>query len=201
MRLLSAGLWAGPVQMCAGRAVTSDRVDSLQRSGVPRRRTCGLGSTSGPRGFTLVELLIVMGVIGLLATMLVPLAELNVQRERERELKIALWQIRDAIDEYHRFARTNSGGVNATPTGSNYPASLAVLATGVTDPRIPGRVVYFLRRIPRDPFADPGLPPEKTWVLRSYLSSAENPQPGADVFDVRSASTRVGLNGVPLKDW
>ena len=150
-------------------------------------------------GFTLVELLVVMAVLGVLSALLMPLAELNVQRDREKELKQALWQIRDAIDAYHRAA---SGGAVAVAAGeSNYPPNLQALVQGAPDPRNPGRMQYFLRRIPRDPFSDPALPPEATWALRSYLSPPESPQAGRDVYDVASRSVRLGLNGIALKDW
>lgn len=150
-------------------------------------------------GFTLVELLVVMALLGVLGTMVMPLAEITVQRERERELKRALWQIRDAIDAYQRAAK--SGGI-AVPQGTpTYPASLTALVEGIADVRNPGQKLYFLRRIPRDPFAAAELSAEASWALRSYQSSPEQPQPGADVYDVASRSSRVGLNGVPLKDW
>jgi general secretion pathway protein G len=156
------------------------------------RQTCG---------YTLVELLVVMAMLGVLALMLMPLTEISLQRERERELKAALWQIRDAIDNYHRFAAAAASLPGANPAEPTYPPNLLALTQGVADPRNPGRVLYFLRRVPRDPFADPTLPAEQTWALRSYLSPADRPQPGPDVYDVASRSTRVGLNGVPLKDW
>lgn len=152
-----------------------------------------------PRGFTLIELLVVMAVMGVLAALVMPLAELSVQRDRERELKRALWEIRDAIDAYHRAA--SAGAVVLAPGDSLYPPDLPALTQGVSDPRQPGRVQYFLRRVPRDPFADPSLPAEATWALRSYLSPPDRPQPGPDVYDVASRSQGVGLNGVPLKDW
>ncbi len=151
------------------------------------------------RGFTLIELLVVMAVMGVLTALIMPLAELTVQRDRERELKQALWQIRDAIDAYHRAA--SAGAVVVAPGDSTYPPSLLALTQGVSDPRQPGRLQFFLRRVPRDPFADPSLPAEATWALRSYLSPPDKPQPGPDVYDVASRSPRMGLNGVALKDW
>lgn len=150
-------------------------------------------------GFSLIELLVVMAVLGILAMAIMPMAELNLQRDRERELKQALWQIRDAIDAYQRAAK--AGELGAAGAESGYPPSLQALVQGATDTRGSGAQRYFLRRIPRDPFADPSLPAEATWALRSYQSPPERPQPGADVYDVASKSDRVGLNGIPLKDW
>lgn len=151
------------------------------------------------RGYTLVELLVVMAVLGILAAMLLPLSELSVQRERERELKRALWQIRDAIDAYHQAALNGVIPLGGLLTG--YPPNLQALVAGVKYSKNGGGVVYFLRQLPRDPFADPALTAEQTWAVRSYKSPPEQPAPGDDVFDVASRSTLVGLNGVPLKNW
>lgn len=150
------------------------------------------------RGYTLVELLVVLAVLGTLAGMLLPLAEITVQRDREAELKRALWEIRDALDAYKRASDLAAGG--AWTASSGYPPSLEALTQGAADPR-GGRRIYFLRRIPRDPFADPTLPPALTWGLRGYDSPPEAPRPGADVYDVYSKSTKQALNGTPLGSW
>lgn len=148
------------------------------------------------RGFSLIELLVVMAILGVLAAAVLPLAEVNLQRQREKELKRALWEIRDAIDAYKRTMDLQASADGA----SRYPPSLEALVSGIPDRRSGGQV-YFLRRIPRDPFAPADVPAEKTWALRSYQSPPERPEPGADVYDVSSRSQAVGLNGVPLKDW
>lgn len=147
-------------------------------------------------GFSLIELLVVMTILGVLAAAVLPLAEMGVQRERERELKRSLWEIRDAIDAYKRAADV----AGSSPGDTHYPPSLDALTSGLPDVKT-GRTLYFLRRIPRDPFAPADVPAAKTWGLRSYQSSADKPEPGADVYDVYSRSDRVGLNGVPLKEW
>lgn len=155
------------------------------------------GVTAACRGFSLVELLVVMAILGVLSAAVLPLAEVTLQRERERELKHALWEIRDAIDAYKRAA----DAAGAATGGSHYPPSLDVLVAGVPDPRMPGQATYFLRRIPRDPFAPSALAPAQSWGLRSYQSPPDKPEAGADVYDVYSRSDLIGLNGVPLKDW
>jgi general secretion pathway protein G len=151
------------------------------------------------RGFSLIELLVVMAVLGVLAAAVMPLAEVTLQRQRERELKHALWEIRDAIDAYKR---ASDGGTVARPAdGSGYPPNLQALVQGTPNARNAGERLYFLRRIPSDPFAPPGVAPEQSWGLRSYQSPPDRPEPGSDVYDVYSRSAAVGLNGVPLKDW
>jgi general secretion pathway protein G len=150
-------------------------------------------------GFTLIELLVVMAVLGILALAVLPLAEITVQRDKEKELKRALWEIRDAIDAYRQSA--DEGAVPRLANGSKYPPNLAALVKGVPDAKTSGQTLYFLRRIPRDPFANETLPAEATWGLRSYQSSSDHPAPGDDVYDVYSRADVVGLNGIPVRQW
>lgn len=164
---------------------------ALVRLGRSARRHAGAG-------YTLIEMMVVMALLSVLAAAVLPLAEVSQQRQKERELRRALWEIRDAIDAYKRAHDARE--FRDAPHRIGYPASLQALVDGMPAASGQGRV-RFLRRIPRDPFADPSLPAAETWALRSYASSADRPEPGADVYDVRSRSSRVGLNGIPVAQW
>lgn len=157
-----------------------------------------IGRIGRARGFTLVEMLIVVSIMGILAMMVVPMAEVAATRDKEKSLRQGLWQIRQAIDQYKRAV--DEGRIAAT-TPSGYPASLLDLTRGVPDQRNGGARIYFLRRLPVDPFVAAPAAPEQGWGLRSYESPGDAPRPGADVFDVFSLSTRAGLNGVPVAKW
>ncbi|MCX7056773.1 MAG: type II secretion system protein [Proteobacteria bacterium] len=154
------------------------------------------------RGFTLIELMITVAIIGLLALGAAPLAKVGLQRAKETQLRSALREIRSAIDAYKEAGDT--GRIKKEVDKSGYPPSLEVLAAGVEDIKSPdhAKMIYFLRRIPRDPLNPDGtLPPERTWALRSYASPPDSPQPGDDVYDVYSQSPRVGLDGTPYRSW
>ena len=154
------------------------------------------------RGFTIIELVITVGIISLLATAVVPSAQLIYQRERESELRTSLRTIRGAIDAYKQASDT--GRIKKELDKTGYPPDLQSLVDGVADASNakPDAKIYFLRSLPRDPFwPDATTPAAATWGLRSYASPLDDPQPGDDVYDVHSRSSRIGLNGVPYHDW
>ena len=152
-------------------------------------------------GFTLIELLVTLAILGVLASMTVPVAQVMRQREREQELRLALHEIRDAIDAYKAASKEGRVAKEAGTTG--YPPSLDVLVDGVPDQSDPkGHKMYFLRHIPRDPMNnDSGLDDAATWGKRCYASGADDPQEGDDVYDVYSTSKGVGLNGIAYRNW
>ncbi|MET0264256.1 MAG: prepilin-type N-terminal cleavage/methylation domain-containing protein [Duganella sp.] len=153
------------------------------------------------RGFSLIELLAAAAILGILATVAVPVLKTTMQRQKEHDLRIALQDIRRAIDAYKA---ASAAGRITVPTGaSGYPPSLTDLSEGVTDPNAPaGPKQYFLRRVPRDPFfADRSVAAHATWGLRSFESPPDKPMPGNDVFDVYSLADGKGLNGVPYGEW
>lgn len=153
------------------------------------------------RGFTLIELVITVSIIGLLATVAMPLAKMATQRAKEAELRSALRDIRTGIDAYKRAAE--EGRVEVAADASGYPVSLDLLVNGIEDLRNPEKPkIYFMRRLPRDPlYPDSSAPAAQTWGLRSYNSPPADPQPGEDVYDVHSLSKGVGLNGTPYREW
>jgi general secretion pathway protein G len=157
--------------------------------------------TRARRGFTLIELLVTLAILGVLASAVVPLAELAVKRSKERELHAALREIRGALDEYKRAF--DEGRIPKKADESGYPPSLEVLVHGMSNEKDPRKAkIYFLRRIPRDPFStEPATPPARTWGERSYASPPDAPAAGNDVFDVYSLSEGVGLNGIPYRQW
>jgi general secretion pathway protein G len=153
------------------------------------------------RGFTLIELVITLAIVGLMASAAMPLAQLVAKREKESELRSALREIRTAIDAYKLASDT--GHMKVELGASGYPPDLKSLYAGVEDAASEKRVMlYFLRRVPRDPFFPDGrVPAEETWGLRSYASPPDDPQPGDDLYDVYSLATGEGLNGVHYHDW
>ena len=153
-------------------------------------------------GFSLIELVVTVAIVAVLASAVVPLAEVSMQRSKEQELRLALRQIRTALDAYKEAV--DEGRVARELMQSGYPPTLQVLVDGVPDATSPDgkSQIYFMRRIPRDPlFTDPTQPDEETWGKRSYESSEDAPEAGDDVFDVYSQAPGTGLNGIPYRRW
>lgn len=177
----------GPVGLCNSLMATPPLAFDHDGKCRSRRRRM--------RGFTLIELMITVAIVGLLASVALPLAEMSVKRGKEADLRIALREVRQAIDAYKR---AGDEGLIAKPAEkSGYPPALKVLVEGVENQRDPkdGRV-YFLRRVPVDPMTG-----KREWGVRSYASPPDQPQKGDDVFDVYSLSEDTGLNGIRYKDW
>lgn len=151
-------------------------------------------------GFTLIEMLVTVAIVAILATMAMPLSELSQQRIKEQELRQDLREIRTAIDAYKQAV--DEGHIMKSLDQSGYPPSLSVLAKGVDDAKSPvTKKIYFLRRVPMDPFAENAANAESSWGKRSYDSPPDAPREGKDVYDVYSLSGRAGLNGMPYREW
>ncbi|MES2321443.1 MAG: type II secretion system protein [Pseudomonadota bacterium] len=156
---------------------------------------------AGRSGFTIVEMLVTIVIISVLASAVMPMAELTLRRNKEQDLRRALLQIREALDAYKEAS--DKGHIVRQVGESGFPPTLATLANGVIDAKSQnGAKLYFLRRIPRDPLnQDTSLPAEDTWGKRSYESSAIDPKEGRDVYDIYSLDVRTGMNGIEYKQW
>jgi general secretion pathway protein G len=151
-------------------------------------------------GFTLMELLVTVVIVSILASVALPLSALSAQRSKEEQLRQNLREIRIAIDAYKQAA--DEGRVARSLDQSGYPPTLTVLAAGAVDTKSPSsKKIFFLRRIPKDPFADNEVDADTSWGKRSYDSLPENPRYDKDVYDIYSLSPLIGLNGVPYREW
>jgi general secretion pathway protein G len=151
------------------------------------------GRSAGPhRGFTLLELIIATSILVVLSTMAVPMARLTIQREKERQLRFDLWEMRDAVDRYKDAA--DRGGFQIKVDSQGYPPDLETLVKGVD---VNGKKVRFLRQIPVDPMTG-----TTEWGLRSMQDDPDSDSwGGQSVFDVYTKSGGTGLDGTKYKDW
>ena len=145
------------------------------------------------RGFTLLELIVASTILSILTLMAIPLARVTIQREKEKELRTALWEMRDAIDRYKDAADRNMFQTKVDSGG--YPPDLETLVKGVEAQG--GKKIRFLRSIPMDPMTK-----SKEWGLRSMQDDPDSDSwGGQSVFDVYTKSQGTGLDGTKYKDW
>jgi general secretion pathway protein G len=147
-------------------------------------------------GLSLVELIVAFTILTLLTTMALPVAKYKVRRERERELRWALREIRTAIDKY-KDAK-DAGKLGPAEMGTeNYPKTLEVLVEGE---KLAGQVegkMRFLRRIPKDPMTN-----SYDWGKRSLQDDPKSSNwGGQNVFDVFTKSMDKAGDGTPYSEW
>ena len=167
------------------------------------RRSARHASLSSSRGLTLVELLVTLDILSILAAAALPYAEVTLRREKELELRRALREVRGAIDAFAEDWRAGRiSRTSAAASEDGYPRSLAVLVEGADTGDAKGTRRKYLRRVPRDPFADAARSPAEQWLLRGYQDASDTIVWGArDVYDVRSASEGTALDGSHYRDW
>ncbi len=146
-------------------------------------------------GMTLVELIAAFTILSLLATMAVPLTRYKVRRDKERELRFALREIRTAIDRYKDAASQNKFQVKVGTEG--YPESLEMLVEGVNTNDASGTKIKFLRRIPKDPMTN-----SFDWGIRSMKDDPKSQSwSGDNVFDVYTKSYERARDGTQYSEW
>ncbi len=146
--------------------------------------------------------MVALVILSLLAAAALPYAQKTVQRNKELELHRALRTIRTAIDRFHEDWQSGViSHLDNVASQDGYPRTLAVLVDGVERNGASGRKIRYLRRIPRDPFADPAVPPAQQWRLRGYQDDPGATWGGADVYDVTSRSEDTALDGTSYRDW
>lgn len=152
-------------------------------------------SEKAEKGFTLAELVMVAAVMVILASVALPVAKFTTRRTKEMELRAALREMRNAIDEYKRYS---DAGLIPVDLGSDgYPTELEVLVEGVEVVGQIDKKLKMLRRIPLDPMTG-----EREWGLRSFRDEPDTTSWGGEnVYDVYSLSGGVGLNGIPYREW
>jgi general secretion pathway protein G len=158
----------------------------------PNRSNRPVPPPGSESGLTLVELIICVAIVAILASAAIPIARFQVKREKERELRRDLWEMRDAIDRYKDAADKGAMQIKADSMG--YPPDLETLVNGVD---IQDKKVKFLRRIPTDPMTG-----TTDWGLRSNQDDADSDSfGGQNVFDVHTKSQGTALDGTKYSTW
>ena len=155
--------------------------------------------TANQRGFTFIELVIVSTIMLILASTVLPLAQVSSQRQREAELRRSLREMRTAIDKFKDAV--DQGQIPTTelePGSEGYPPDLDTLVDGVSAANdASGRKLKFLRRVPIDPMTN-----TNEWGKRAYQDRPDSSSwGGKNVFDVYTTSQGVGLDGTKYRDW
>jgi general secretion pathway protein G len=151
------------------------------------------------RGFSLIEVIVVVTILMIMAGAAMPLARVTNQRQKEAELRRSLREMRTAIDKFKDAVDT---GLIATtelkPGSEGYPPDLDTLVEGVPAANdASGRKLKFLRRIPIDPMTN-----GTEWGKRAYQDKADSTSwGGQNVFDVYTTSNGTGLDGTKYRDW
>lgn len=146
-------------------------------------------------GYSMTELLVVCTVLSILSLTIFPVARFTVRRQKEIELRKALRQMRNAIDDYKRFS--DAGLIPVELGTEGYPAEVEVLVEGVELVGQIDKTQKFLRRIPVDPMTG-----EAEWGFRSYQDDFDSTSWGGEnIYDVYSLSSGVGLNEIPYSEW
>ena len=150
-------------------------------------------------GYTFIELVIVTAVLMILATMVMPLAQVTSQRQREAELRRSLREMRTAIDKFKDAV--DSGQIPQTelePGSEGYPPDLETLVEGVSAAGdASGRKLKYLRRIPIDPMTN-----GTEWGMRSYQDRPDSRSwGGQNVFDVYTMNADTALDGTKYNEW
>jgi len=158
--------------------------------GFPPQRTARV---KRERGFTLLELIVAATILAVLTLMALPLARVTIQREKEKQLRQALWEMRDAIDRYKDAC--DRGAFQSKVDSQCYPPDLDTLVKGV---EIAGsKKIRFLRSIPTDPMTK-----SKEWGMRSMQDDPDSDSwGGQSVFDVYTKSQGTALDDTQYKDW
>jgi general secretion pathway protein G len=150
------------------------------------------------RGFTYIELIIATMLLAILASAIIPVAQVTAKRAKEMELRRNLRMMRAGIDEYKRAVDLGLiGGVDLELGSEGYPKELEVLVEGVEQVGTPGKKLKFLRRIPLDPMTN-----GDEWGQRSYQDEHDSRfWGGQNVYDVYSKSAGTALDGTKYRDW